>query len=90
MGFIRFPSDPQPVRGDAKVSELVKIVYTEGSVQDHQDDINAVLLVMRELTTYTIVIRGIQTHVLKVTGPNLDQYSVIRYTVIGESDAPVV
>ena len=88
MSYIRFPSDPHPPSGDQSVNELVKIIETNGSALDHQTDINLFLVILRDLDTYVAIVRSIQTHVLKITGPNLEQYSVIRYTLIGQPDAP--
>lgn len=89
MSYIRFPSDPHPPSGDQSVNERIKIIDTDTDPDLHEFTVNAFLVVLRDLDTYVAIIRDIQTFTVPSVGPPvLTFYSVIRYTLIGQPDAP--
>lgn len=90
MSYLTRTTDPRAPYGDQQVSELVKIVDTVGTFQDHQTAINAFLLVLRGLPDHVAHVRSINTNVTKIAGPSIEQYTLIHYTLVGDLVLPVI
>lgn len=92
MALILKLGDPRPVKSDQVLSEQVELVAaTNVSVADHEDDVNAFLISLRDDTNHTIAIRTILFNLESMTGGGkITGVTTIHYLLVGNTDPPYI
>jgi len=90
MAYLKRTTDNNPASGDQAVNERLQIVSTNDTELVHQVAVNAFLLALKALPDHTVYVRSIVTDNVKTTGPNMEQYTTIWYTLVGDPVLPII